>query len=280
MVNVENKEKDLEILISTMNRTSLGFLSNMFPDDYINYNILIVNQTSKANILKSNYSNIRVINSFEKGISKSRNLAIQNAKAVYCLLADDDIQYQQSFSKKILDAFVDYKEADIVTFQMINDKGELYNRYPDTVKHDRKTVSTVNSVVIAFRRKSVVEHNLFFNNYFGLGSIFETADEYVFLRSCLRANLNLFYKPIIILKHPCYSSGTDVSSDKVIFARSAVFYKYNGIVTYFKLAYHLLLLLKNNDLYFSQLFIKYKAGLKGILKYKSLLRQGLEIRNS
>ncbi len=66
---------DLEILISTMNKKSLDFLEPMFPFlHFSNFSILIVNQTQKDSILTSDYPNIRVINSFEKGTFKKQKL--------------------------------------------------------------------------------------------------------------------------------------------------------------------------------------------------------------
>ena len=89
MIKAEKKERSLEILLSTMQRTSLSFLSEMFPENnFLDYNILIVNQTSRDKILTSNYTNIRVINSFKKGLPQSRNLAIENAEKEICLIAD------------------------------------------------------------------------------------------------------------------------------------------------------------------------------------------------
>ena len=55
---------------------------------------------SKLNPYKkasSDFENIRVINSFEIGLSKSRNLAIKNALGDICIIADDDIEYVEDF---------------------------------------------------------------------------------------------------------------------------------------------------------------------------------------
>lgn len=280
MINVENKRNDVEILISTMHKTSLSFLSKMFPNnDYSNYNILIVNQTSANNLLTSNHNNIRVINSFEKGLSISRNLAIKNAVLNICLLADDDVSYEEDFDKIIVDAFKKNNLADMITFQLVNSKGQLYTNYPDIIEHSKKTVSSVNSVVIAFKRNKIIKTNTLFNVNFGMGSVFATGGEYVFLRSALRKGLKIFFEPKTLLIHPDFSSGRAVASDKIVYARSAIFYKYNGALTYLKLGWHLFLLYKNNHIKFNEIRSKYQVGLAGIKKYRSFLKQGLEIRN-
>ena len=49
----------------------------------------MVNQ-SLENVLYSDYENIRVINSKEFGLSKSRNLAIEHSNKELCWILDDD----------------------------------------------------------------------------------------------------------------------------------------------------------------------------------------------
>ena len=89
-----NSYNSLEVLIATQNRTSLDFLLKMFPDhNFKDFKILIVNQTIKGQDLTSNSDAIRVINSYEKGLSKSRNLALQNASCNIALISDDDVIY-------------------------------------------------------------------------------------------------------------------------------------------------------------------------------------------
>ena len=54
MSKVKDKNIELEILISTINRISLDFLKKMFlKHDFLDFNILIVNQTTKDKILIS-----------------------------------------------------------------------------------------------------------------------------------------------------------------------------------------------------------------------------------
>ena len=78
MLNVFS-ENDFEILIATKDRSNLDFLLPMFPfEHFSNFNILIVNQ-SKNEVLSSDFDNVKVVNTTEKGLSKSRNKEIANA---------------------------------------------------------------------------------------------------------------------------------------------------------------------------------------------------------
>ena len=268
MSNVNNKNISLEILISTKDRDNLDFLNNIFVNNNAHSNpILIINQTQNLNFSCPHSDNINLINVNEIGLSKSRNLAIANAKADICLLADDDIVYENNFESIILNAFNLNPSADIITFKMNDFKGNSFKDYPIIKKHNKKSLSFVNSVVIAFRRNSIISNKVFFDENFGLGSTFQTADEYVFLRNALNLNLNIVFHNEVILSHPVYSSGKDVASDRILFAKGALFYKYYNILSLLKLIHYLYLMLKFKYISLSQVINKYLIGVKGIIKY-------------
>lgn len=268
MSNVNNKNISLEILISTKDRDNLDFLNNIFVNNNAHSNpILIINQTQNLNFSCPHSDNINLINVNQIGLSKSRNLAIENAKADICLLADDDIVYENNFESIILNAFNLNPSADIITFKMNDFKGNSFKDYPIIKKHNKKSLSFVNSVVIAFRRNSIISNKVFFDENFGLGSTFQTADEYVFLRNALNLNLNIVFHNEVILSHPVDSSGKDVASDRILFAKGALFYKYYNILSLLKLIHYLYLMLKFKYISLSQVINKYLIGVKGIIKY-------------
>jgi glycosyltransferase involved in cell wall biosynthesis len=278
MTNAAKKSQNLEILISTMGKTSLSFLDNIFPANRIlDVNILIINQTSSYENLRSTSSAIKVINSSENGLPNSRNLALKNASGDICIIADDDIHYVNDFKEIILSAFDNKTEADIITFQMMNPDGALFRDYKNIEKHTKDTVYTANSVVIAFRLESV-KQRVSFNPYFGLGAKFEVADEYVFLRNALKAGLTIYFEPKIILAHPNISSGQDAASNRVIYGRSALFYKYFGWKAYLKSAHHIYRTFSDGKLSISEIIPKFGVACKGISDYKELLKKGLENR--
>ena len=273
-MNHDRKTSELEILLSTMNRDSLSFLGSLFPGgNFSDKKILIINQTSPGKQLISNFPNIRVINSFEKGLSKSRNLAIENAKGDICLFADDDVSYEEDYERRIMKAYERYKEAHIVTFQMMKPDGKLYRDYPARRLHSRRTVSSVNSVVISFKREAIQNSKVRFNTLFGLGASFETGDEYIFLRDALKAKFTLCFEPVSILTHPAVSSGQQIQEDRIAFARAAIFYKYSGILGYLRFGRYLYLNVRNGNLDKSDFWPKYKTGLKGIKAFKNMRNQ-------
>ncbi|MBK9224431.1 MAG: glycosyltransferase family 2 protein [Flavobacterium sp.] len=255
-----------------MNKKSLDFLEPMFPfSHFSNFSILIVNQTQKDSLLTSDYPNIKIINSFEKGLSRSRNLALQNATKKLCLIADDDIVYAPDFEKEIVNAFNTLEDASLITFNHQRVGVDKPQKIATEIhKHTLKSIWNVSSIEIAFSLDAIKNNSIVFNDYFGLGSVFETAEEFLFLRSSLLQNLKLYYYPSVIVSHPKLSSGIHEGQDKLLFARTALFYKTKGKLAYLWLIKYLFFLLKNDYIKKEECIQKFKIGIAGIRKYKEL----------
>ena len=273
MTNEFNK-RDLEILVSTMNRNTLDFLIPMFPFcHFSNFSILIVNQTQENNLLVSDFPSVRVVNSFEKGLSRSRNLAIRNATKKICLIADDDVVYFPNFENVIITAFNLNPNISILTFNhQRNGLSKPQNSSRKTYKHTKKSIWHVCSIEIAFHLNDIKENNLLFDDYFGLGSFFETAEEFLFLRNAIQLKVNTSFAPFLIVSHPLYLSGEKQGDDKLVFARAALFYKTKANFVYFWLLKYIFFLIRNNYIKWSQCVGKFKTGLSGIRKYKELVK--------
>lgn len=263
----------LEILISTMNRMDLKFLDKMFTHNHIcDYLILIINQTINGNELKSNSKNIRVINSYDKGLSKSRNLAIKNSIGDIILIADDDIIYEPKFENKILEAFIKHRDAGIVTFRMQDENGNLFKKYPLIKRHNRKSLESVNSVVIAFKKQIINNYNLQFNTLFGLGAPFSTGEEYIFLMDAFVKNLNIYFEKDVILTHNHNSSGRKLGTDSLIYARSAIMRKLHGSLAKLYLLKYIVYSILNKEIKPIEFMAKYNMGLKGIKDYEKCIK--------
>lgn len=268
MPKVINKNIALEILIATVNRDSLDFLKRMFSKvSFENYKVLIVNQTSNKKLLKSNNSNVRVINSFEKGLSKSRNLAIANSKASICLLTDDDVVFIPGFEEKIIKAHTENK-AEIITFQTETTEGKLYFNYPkEPTKHTKQITRKTLSIEITFKRKDI--QTLRFNELFGLGSIFEDAENYIFLSEAKNRGMLPLFVPETISIHPPFSSSDALESDRLLYAKSALsMYKY-GKKAYLWVFKFVFFLYRKKYISASEISHKLKVGFKAIKDYQN-----------
>ncbi len=272
MTNVFS-ENDLEILIATKNRSTLDFLALMFPFTHFSkFNILVINQT-KENKLISDFKNVRVINVDQKGLSKSRNLAIKNASQKICLIADDDVVYFPNFDHEIITSFNQNPKASLITFNHQRIGVEKPNNKSKTeYGHSKKTIENVCSIEIALQIKDVKENNLFFDENFGLGSFFETAEEYLFLRDAIGLNLGVLFCPSVIVSHPLLTSGDQQGSDTILFARGALFYKTRSNLAYIWLLKYVFFLIRYKYISWDERSTKYKIGLQGIQKYKEVVK--------
>jgi glycosyltransferase involved in cell wall biosynthesis len=265
-------ENDLEILIATKNRSNLDFLDLMFPhESFFNFNILIINQSEKS-ILLSNYEKVRVINVNERGLSRSRNLAIKNASKKICLIADDDVVYFSNFQNQIISTFNQNPEATIITFNHKREGlADPQNATKFMFEHNLKSIWKVCSIEVAFQVKAIKEYNIYFDENFGLGSYFESASEYVFLLGAIKRKTRMMFCPLVIVSHPLISSGEDQGSDRILFARAALFYKTRSNLVYIWLLKYVFFLVRNGYINWNECWRKYKIGLSGIQKYKKLV---------
>lgn len=264
-----------EILLSTMFKTDLSFLKKIFAHEHFsNFNILIINQTDEEKVLISDYENIRVINSLERGSPASRNLAIKNAIGDICLMADDDIVYQPNLKETILEAYSQNSDMDMISFEAIDENEAPYANYYPEGNHDKISLKEIYTWVITFKREVFNHYHIYFNHFFGVGSVFKGETEYVFLRNAFDKNLKMYHISKTIVMHPYESSGRKMGGDEAIYARSALTQRFYGNLSYFWLIKYLFFVWRNNYINLKQIPLKFKIGLKGISKYKKLKKTG------
>lgn len=261
----------LEILISTMNRRDLSFLKSMFPyHQPEEFSILIINQTQHEEDLISHYDTIRVINSRVFGLSKSRNLAIENAIGDILLLADDDIQYLPNFEKIILQAYDRYDQASLISFQYLNENKELVKFYPKSEGYISSSKQYLSSVEMTVNKSSLNAHHINFDERFGLGAKFICAEEQVFRHEILSKNLKVAFvsKPICI--HLASTSGSKLDSPENIKAMTAFKYFQYGNLVYLWLLKYVFFLYRHGFISFFEQKKSYHSGMQSIIEIKEM----------
>ncbi len=195
-------KSDIEILIATMNRNSLDFLEPMFPSHFSDYNILIINQITDNNILVSDYPSVRIINSLEKGLSKSRNLALKDANGKLCVITDDDVVFKSGFEEKILKAFNENQDAGMISFRAEKPNGSLFKKYPQKriINPTNLQLLSIMSVEIVLN-KTVIKDKVHFDERFGLGAKFRMGEEGVFIFAVKRKKLKIIIEPEVLVQH-------------------------------------------------------------------------------
>jgi glycosyltransferase involved in cell wall biosynthesis len=262
------KNTDLEILIATMNRSDLSFLEIIFqqPLAAIEASILIVNQ-SKKTVLKSPYEHIRVFNSQDFGLSKSRNLAIKHAVKPLCWILDDDCMVMPDAIQHIINTHNNVAHS-IITFQTeVIENGQPYWDYPlKEQTHHSSSLRSVLSPEIAFKR-SLIGEKLRFDERFGLSAQFQDSENFVFLNEGLFQGLAPYFVNKTIVKHKRLNSSEEATSDRLIYARGALAAYLKRNITFMKWKYGFFLFRKGLAGSFFELKYKMKIFQDGAEDY-------------
>ncbi len=189
--------KTLELLMSVMHQDdfSLPKRSN------VKGNLLVVNQCDQEWYVEQSEEtyNWRMFYTKERGLSKSRNMAIANAKGDICKLCDDDETLVDNYREIILKAYEELPDADVIVFNI--------NRINYKMKKTYYTIDKVRlapgyrsyqSSMITFKLKQIKETNIRFNENFGSGSKFGGGEETLFLKDIRKAGLKIYEYPAVI----------------------------------------------------------------------------------
>ena len=193
--------KEIEVLVSTVNRDSLDFLNKM----NLKTNSVVINQVYDPKIknkIQVDYPKLKVITVEDVGLSKSRNLALAYASSDIAIITDDDVIFDDDYEQKIRSAYEEHPEADIIAFQVERVGNEKRKK---TFRKEKSwenylTSMKISSVEITFKREKIKENKIFFNENIGAGQKFYNGEENIFLYDALKKGLKVLYVPIHIAK--------------------------------------------------------------------------------
>ena len=127
----------LEILLSCMHQKDHSLISKA----NITGNVLMVNQCDGSSDIRfpTEKGEGRIISTTQRGLTKSRNLAILESTADICLLCDDDEVFESNYEDIILRAYEELPQADVIIFKMTNRTPSFPDkvmrlRFPKTAK--------------------------------------------------------------------------------------------------------------------------------------------------
>lgn len=217
----------LELLISTMHRSDLSLAENM----NIKSDAIIINQCDKDDYHEKEIDSgcIRMISVNDRGLSRSRNLAINSSNSDVCVIADDDLKYHDRYKDIILKAYAKYPDADIIAF----DVPSTNNKRPTSFLKEGR-VGFLHSMKIAsfqitFKRMSIVDNNIRFNELFGAGSKYTCGEENIFLTEAIKKGLKIYFvnEDIAIVDHndSTWFNGFD---ERLFRTKGAMFYEMNN----------------------------------------------------
>lgn len=184
----------LQILLATMNQIDYSKLE----DVNVTTAAIVVNQCDSDEMTRFEYKGNQIvwINTTERGLSRSRNMALKYATADICLLVDDDERLVNEYEKIILNAFGVCEQADLLTFN-IHSIDNVKKRYMNT-KNKRLHLYNImryGSARIAFKKNAIDKKCIRMNVYFGAGSVVSNGEDSIFLHDCLENGLKAYSWP-------------------------------------------------------------------------------------
>ncbi|EQC1056705.1 TPA: hypothetical protein U2I44_003753 [Providencia rettgeri] len=196
-----------------------GILNYRLPDIHRidDISILIIHQISNNkkdfdysisySKLKEKKETIEIIKSDQLGLSKSRNLAINNSKTPYIIFSDDDNSYSSDLID-ILDRITSRFKLQIYSFRIVTQDGEPFKLYPDTeIKHNNRSILRLSSIENVYDLDFIKKNKILFNEDFGLGSKYPSCEQPIFAKDILDNKGEGCFFPIDIAIHPKENSG-------------------------------------------------------------------------
>lgn len=199
----------LQVLLSAMNLKDESYVDSLnITSDAVVVNqcrdskgpegrasgMLSVERIRRLNALGEKHE-VTYIESLEKGLSRSRNMAMDQAVSDICIFCDNDVEYVPLYDSIILKAFEKYQDADVIVFY-IKRKEKPVPNFPGEKRMGYLSVLKIFSPEIAFRRKNLAE--IRFDPRFGAGAKYCMGEENIFLYECLKKHKKIIYVPVKI----------------------------------------------------------------------------------
>ena len=169
---------------------------------------------------------LRVFFSDSIGLSRNRNILLDEASAQFCLIADDDLSYTSDSLLEAMRILEENPEISIIAFKYQTQLGEQEKVYPNhsfDLAHPTKGYY-VTSFEIAFRREDIKKTGIRFNENFGVGSsLYGCGEEDLWLHNLLKKGLSGRFFPILLTTHKGATTGLrEAAKPEVLRAQGVV----------------------------------------------------------
>ena len=161
---------------------------------------VIVNQCAQDDEQELSYAGKRilVINRSERGVGRSRNLAMDNARGDVGLFADDDIVYEDDYEARIIQAFRHRPSADILLFNVrVNPERRTY--WNEKTKRVRwYNCGRYPTFCAAVKLDKIREAGVRFSHLFGGGAPYSNGEDSLFFMDCIKKGLKIYAVSAVI----------------------------------------------------------------------------------
>lgn len=185
----------IQVLVATMHQVNGDY--SLIEKMNIQTDAVIINQCDRSWRKEFYLEGKRIlwIDTEERGLSKSRNMALENASANVCVIADDDEVFLPKYAQVIEKSYFQNPNHDILRFK-IEGIERPFKHYSDSECNMSFVKSMkVSSVELAFKRDSVWRNCISFDELIGAGTKFLMGEENAFIWECIRKGMKVHYVP-------------------------------------------------------------------------------------
>jgi GT2 family glycosyltransferase len=194
------------------------------PETRPDVEILVVVQGGPADAAVPQRDDVRVLHLDSRGVAKSRNEVLRQARGTFVLFADDDIVVREDGVRDMLDALRADDSLALGLGTAVDPTGGVRKRYPRrSVLLHRWNAGKAATYEMMVRRSAFQRTGVAFDEEFGAGVPQYLGDEYILIADALRAGLRCRFFPYVLAVHPATSSGSGFGTPRDAAARAAVF---------------------------------------------------------
>lgn len=186
----------VQVLISTMYlKDPIKLLNKM----NIQTDAIIIDQCDYDNheCISFREKKIDIYHTQERGISKSRNLAIKKSTAKYIIFADDDFEYSDKYDEELILQYKKYSDADIIIFGAVRNDNFVYKKFPNG-RLLPKYKYNINSIRITANRVNLLKNKILFDENFGPGSNISYGEDTIFITDCFKKKIKIYSSDFLL----------------------------------------------------------------------------------
>lgn len=182
----------LQVLLSAMHLAGPEYIDTL----QITTDAVVINQCDRNEriVEERNGRSVLFLSTTERGLSKSRNMAIRESDADVCIFCDNDVVYEPDYEEQILGAFNRNQDADLLVFFI--ERPERHTPIQEEGVMSYMNTMKVFSPEIAFRRNAL--RGLCMDERFGAGAEYAMGEENIFLFQAKQRGLTVKYVPVKI----------------------------------------------------------------------------------
>lgn len=201
------------LIITTLDNRPVEFkrlLDSLKNQTFKNFELIVVSQGNDSltkDLLNECGLSFSHFFSSKKGLSIARNIGLKHVHGHYASISDDDCWYPTDALEKVYNTFFYNPSYSVACFQIFDPISDIFYKKYFNQEHrlNRFSICKVSSIEIFFNNE-IIEKGVIFDERFGLGGIYNSGEENLFLNDILRCNYHIYYVPKIIVYHRRYAN--------------------------------------------------------------------------